>query len=317
MFRDIEEGIGLDIVLAIQDSRNGVFDIVAEALHFMGTDIFFMLFLPLIYWSVNRRLGIRLLFALMFVGITSSLLKEIFQRPRPFQVSDEVDMWIIQDGFGLPSGHVMNIIIIWGYFALELQKRWAYWAVGILTVLMGWARMYLGVHFPQDVIGGVIFGVVGLWIYCWLVDHVPELWVRLKLQPQIAIIVLIIIAFPTFLIGDDIAMAVLGLLVGVSIGWLINDIYRIVFTTDGDITQRAIRYIIGIALLGGLFLGLRLLSDGLTDEGSTVEALLRLPRYAIIGLFAFTGFPYLALRFGWLSEEKPPEGVSLKLPPPE
>lgn len=304
MFRDIEEGIGLDIVLAIQDSRNDVFDVIAEALHFMGTDVFFILFLPLIYWSVNRRLGIRLLFALMFVGITSALLKEIFQRPRPFQVSNEVDMWITQDGYGLPSGHVMNIIIIWGYLAFELQKRWLYWLVGILVILMGWARMYLGVHYPQDVIGGLILGAIGFWVYCWMVEHVPKLWVRLKLQPQLATIVLIVITFPTFLIGDDIAMALVGLLVGVSIGWILNDAYDIAFQADGHTSIRVMRYLIGIALLGVVFGGLRILSDGLVDEGSTLEAVLRVPRYAVIGLFGFTGYPYLALRLGLLSKEQ-------------
>jgi len=304
MLEDIETGIGLDVILSLQESRNELFDILAEILHFMGNDLFFLLILPLAYWSINRNLGVRLLFALIFAGITNVILKELFQRPRPFQVSSDVISIIEQEGFGFPSGHVMVAVIVWGYLALELKQRWFYWSVGIFIIIMAWSRMYAGVHYPQDVIGGAIFGWGGLLVYQRLVKHLPDVWSRLALKPQLASVVLALIVVPTFVFQDDIGTALAGLLVGVLLGSVLNQFYNVDFHAGGQLSKRSARYIIGIILLAVLFFGLRVLFGALIEEGTTEESLLRVPRYAVIGLFAFTGFPYMALRFGLAPQEE-------------
>jgi len=72
MLHDLETGIGLDVVVWLQEHGNGVFDALAHALDFAGLTWFFLLTLTLIFWSVDKNLGRRLLFALLFELLSSS-----------------------------------------------------------------------------------------------------------------------------------------------------------------------------------------------------------------------------------------------------
>ena len=93
----------------------------------------------------------------------NQLLKSIFDRPRP-----QVFEWgahVLTSSF--PSGHAMSSTIVYGtvaYLAARLQKRrltrWITLAVAALLVLLICAsRLYLGVHYPSDVVAGVVMGV--------------------------------------------------------------------------------------------------------------------------------------------------------------
>ena len=83
MFETLETGAGLDIVLALQSMRSGLLDALAILLDAMGSPVFFLLILLLVYWSVDRKLGTRLIFALLVVGIANTAMKDLLARPRP------------------------------------------------------------------------------------------------------------------------------------------------------------------------------------------------------------------------------------------
>ena len=161
----LEIGLGLDIVLWLQAHGNGFFDALAEALHFIGGDWVHLGALLVLYFSVDKRLGLRLLLLLALSSGTVSLLKVVFQTPRPYQVSAEVVTLGQQGGYGLPSGHVANALVVWGYTALWFKKRRLMWCVIVYALLMGWSRMYSGVHYPQDVAAGLIVGALMLRLY--------------------------------------------------------------------------------------------------------------------------------------------------------
>ena len=162
MFESLETGAGLDVVLQLQDIRSPVMDVLAEFLNWANYDLFYIAVLALIYLAFNKRLGLGAFFALVIVIFSNTLLKEAFGRPRPFVVSDEVDPLFITGGYGIPSGHTMVPLVVFGYLALW-SKRW--WIIGLasLYVLMhAFARMYAGVHYPQDVVAGLFFGLLTL-----------------------------------------------------------------------------------------------------------------------------------------------------------
>ncbi len=161
----LETGLGLDIVLWLQAHGNGLFDILAKALHFIGFDLTYLGLLLVIYWRVDKRLGLRLLLLLALTNITASLLKVVLQTPRPYQISADVVTLVEQGGYGIPSGHVASALAVLGYIALWYKNRRLMWGVVFYTLLMGWSRMYNGVHFPQDVIAGLLVGALVLWIY--------------------------------------------------------------------------------------------------------------------------------------------------------
>ena len=105
-------------------------------------------------------------------GLTaSSLLKEVFQRPRP----DLVPYAIYVSGTSFPSGHSMMSAVTFltlGALLARSQKRKrlkAYFLLlaTLLTVMVGLSRIYLGVHWPTDVLAGWTAGAVWA-LLCWL-----------------------------------------------------------------------------------------------------------------------------------------------------
>jgi len=93
------------------------------------------------------------------------LLKEIVQRPRPSGAR-----LVAGTGFAYPSGHVLAAAATWGLVpiigGLYLKRRWLWWALSALTwTLIGaiaWTRVWLGVHWTSDVIGGLAIAFVAL-----------------------------------------------------------------------------------------------------------------------------------------------------------
>jgi len=296
MLSSLESGIGLDVVLWLQGQSNGLFDILAQVLHLLGLPEFFIPALVLVYWSLDRRLGIRLLFALAIALLISTGLKEMFQRPRPFSVSDAVVPLVDQAGYGLPSGHVAIALAVWGY-AVYWYRLWrALVPLGVYVLLVSWSRMYLGVHYPQDVAVGLVLGGLTLWSYIWLAEHFPTFWKRLALQPQVALVVLVTLVSFVFLFQDEAGQALSGVLLGSGLG-LIMEGRWINFRADGTIRQRALRYGAGVALTLLLFFGLRALFEGLEPQ-----ALLRALRYGLVAWIATFGWPWLAIRLGWMEQ---------------
>ena len=68
-----------------------------------------------------------------------------------------------EDRFGFPSGHVATTTALFVGVAVLARRRWAWAAAAGAAALMGLSRMYLGRHFPGDVLGGLALGVIGVW----------------------------------------------------------------------------------------------------------------------------------------------------------
>jgi len=88
------------------------------------------------------------------------ILKLIFRRPRP-----ELLRLVEESGYSFPSGHSMSSLIFYGFFAYLLVRygkhRSKYFFVGVLgvlVVLIGLSRIYLGVHYASDVLAGFLVG---------------------------------------------------------------------------------------------------------------------------------------------------------------
>jgi hypothetical protein len=212
-------------------------------------------------------------------------------------VSDLVVPLQEEVNYGIPSAHVMVGLVVWGYAALFAKRRWVYWALALFVIVMAWSRMYIGVHFPQDVIAGALFGLIVLLLYARAVEPVAARWQHLN--PYLRIGLLVLAGVITVLIAghDRNALALAGILIGVGPAMELELRYAN-FSNAGTPTQRMLRFVIGIALTLALFLGLRVLFGALAEEGTTLGIALRLLRYAVVTLFAFFVWPRLMLRFG-------------------
>ena len=136
-----------------------------QAFTFLGSELFFLLVMPALYWSIDPVIGFRAGMMLILSGGLNSVFKMLFHTPRPFWVDADVKAFSSETSFGLPSGHSQNSAAIWGIIAATIRAKWAYIAATLLVFFIGLSRIYLGVHFLHDVLTGWLAGILIILVY--------------------------------------------------------------------------------------------------------------------------------------------------------
>ncbi|GGB51197.1 phosphatase PAP2 family protein [Fictibacillus barbaricus] len=126
------------------------------------------IFFTVIWLVVERKWIEPLVLGICLFGIRfeNQWFKSLFERDRPM-----FDRVIEINGYSFPSGHAMISIAFFGFLAYLLVQNYSlmrsfkkiiYWLTAIFVVLVGFSRVYLGVHYPTDVLGG--FAAGGTWL---------------------------------------------------------------------------------------------------------------------------------------------------------
>lgn len=138
-----------------------------------GAALFAIPLAVLIGFRAGRRAGWRYTIACLGGWLVNLLLKQMIQQTRPNGISPKLTDagWL-----SFPSGHAMLSAVIFGYGALLLAStlagaaRWIVLVTGfLLTLLIGLSRVYLGAHWPSDVLGAWIAGA-GWVVVCVMLD---------------------------------------------------------------------------------------------------------------------------------------------------
>ncbi len=278
---------GLDLIIAIQKFHGPALDIIFRAITIMGNDEFYLLLLLLLFWCVDFGMGARLIALFLLSGILNTDLKDLFQQPRPFDLNPRVGLFFAE-GYGLPSGHAQSAVVVWGGIAAWSRKG-LFWGTAIgLMVLIGFSRIYLGVHFPTDVLAGWAIGAILLGLYLAGQGRAERWLARLNLGQKI----LVALAVPLLLLlihpvkDNTAAMATLA---GTGLGLALTQRY-LPFTVRGPWWQRTLRFLAGGAIVVALYLGLKMVFPG---EGSALYLAFHFLRYGLIGVWMSLGAPWL------------------------
>lgn len=207
--------------------------------------------MALVYsWWVDPPGGRRLLVTLAASFFLNLGLKELFALPRPYTLAPEAASAAARataSGYGFPSGHTQSAATFGFFLAFRWRRRWLLGAALAATALVGFSRIYLGVHFPVDVAGGALAGL-GV---AALGARVPELpGVR-----GVAAAALGIVGLAAAAVGGDSVAQILGLAVGA----LASRCDHAAARTRG---RRLLVAAGGLALLGALYAGLDSLLGG-------------------------------------------------------
>ena len=109
----------------------------------------------------TRKVGIMSAVALLgSLIINNNIIKNIIQRPRPFVSLTDLHIIIpTPSEFSFPSGHTASSFAAAGVFFRNLPKKFGVPAL-ILAFFIGLSRLYVGVHYPTDVIAGIVMGLL-------------------------------------------------------------------------------------------------------------------------------------------------------------
>lgn len=154
----------------LEAQRSPVMDRVMLEISALGTGavlLVLVLVASVFLWLTKHHWSVYILLMGVFGGqLVNRLLKTSFERPRPSVVEWATDV----SSLSFPSGHAMTSMITYGsiaYLVARLEPtrrlRLTTWALcGVMILLIGISRMYLGVHYPSDIIAGYIGGLA--WI---------------------------------------------------------------------------------------------------------------------------------------------------------
>ena len=211
----------LESVRLIQEFRGPKLDFSFRLLTFLGDIKFYIVLLPFLVWCIDYWFGCRVAISVMVSAYISVLLKEQFELPRPGDLDPDIAVIVVK-GYGLPSGHALLAVVVWGTIALRTNRLWT-WVVCVATIsLISLSRVYLGVHFPIDVYAGLVIGVV-LLLAIHYAYPVCERWiVRLRVGSQLLLSLVIPATLSMFfhMLASNVKMASLtmGILAGVTMG---------------------------------------------------------------------------------------------------
>lgn len=124
----------------------------------------------------TRKAGIVALLAMILnLLFTNVVLKNMFARIRPYEVIAGLRILIDPEkSFSFPSGHTAcSFAAAYAYYRCSTQKRWGIAAL-VLAGLIGFSRLYVGVHYPTDVIGGALIGIFAAWLASVAVKFISE-----------------------------------------------------------------------------------------------------------------------------------------------
>lgn len=174
----------VSILLWIQENLRGVLDGFWVFITHLGDGgyLWIAIGVALLLFKKTRAVGISVLLALLInLCITNISLKNIIARPRPFHVNPEL-MTLIKhpSSFSFPSGHTSGSFTAALVLFHLMPKKIGVPAV-VLATMIGFSRMYVGVHYPTDVLGGIVVGIIASTVAILVVRFVKEkVWQKQK-----------------------------------------------------------------------------------------------------------------------------------------
>lgn len=282
----------MEVIRFIQSFSSPFLDAFFQGITMLGEDPFYVAVISYIFWCIDKRFGYRLGLALLSSITLNVSVKEIFRIPRPIGQPGIRSLRVeTAGGYSFPSGHTQNAASFWAYMMLKYRKRWLTAFGALVILLVALSRVYLGVHTPVDVLGGMAFGVLWVLISNAMFDYVDRtgkyFYLLLFLTP---------VWVGLFFASSADYFKAAGIFSGFLAGYVVESRY-IRYEVKAPLWKQIVKYGIGLAGL----LVLMVLLKPLLPKGVISDFI----RYFLMGLWVTVPAPWLFKRF--LSPKTPLE----------
>ena len=266
----------------------------------LGEETAFLVVALIVFWCVDKKKGYYIM-AVGFLGtMANQMLKLACRIPRPWVL--DPDFPILEQareaaaGYSFPSGHTQSAVGTFGCLAVTAEKKWWKILCIVIAVLVGFSRMYVGVHTPADVLVATVMACALIWLLKkpTLEGDLKQMKAVIGLMIAVSLVFLVYVSFWNFPADMDPhnmesgmknAYTMIGCMVGVAIVYLI-DVKYLHFPVEG------VWWVQIIKILGGLLLVLAV-KEGLRSPLELVMPVYpaRAVRYFLIVFTAGTLWP--------------------------
>jgi membrane-associated phospholipid phosphatase len=293
---------GLDCVRQIQTMSSPGLTLIMKVITSLGSAAVYMVLIPFIYWCADEKKGLRLAVILLISTWINLALKFLFDQPRPFFETYDPSVGMIPMAMGgFPSGHAQNSLVVLMIIASWKPFTWLSRSAhlclaAILCLLIGFSRLYLGVHFPTDIFGGWLIGGLILTVYFLTNSRIEALLE--SHSPRAGLITAAALAFAMNLYRPSESMLIPGgVILGLGIGCFLRRRY-ITFTAlinnRTELEKRLtliVRYALGFTAMILLYVATGKAINGMRESGN--YHLYVFTRYILLSIWLSAGAPWV------------------------
>jgi membrane-associated phospholipid phosphatase len=257
-----------------------------------ASEAFVIAIVPAIYWCVHRKKGAEL--GLLILGSTfiNLWVKQLVAWPRPYEIIPSLGL-AKESTYGMPSGHSQLSVVFWAYVVQFLPKKWRIPVLIGVPLLIGFSRVYLGVHFPSDVLGGYIIGAAFFILFKLFGPGIEKALQHSEWRLRVVFAAALSFIMNSLLPKDTM---ISGAFLGAAIGFAFASRNIPIDQTDG-VKQKILRYLVGLVSTGIVYFAMKLADNPLnTLSGNNQTQLIRFVRYAMVGGWVSYGAPFVFLK---------------------
>ncbi len=153
----------VQIMQGIQAFITPFLDLFFQGVTMIGEETFYILAFCMIYWCYDKNVGKELGLTFLLGSVFNAGIKELFHLPRPIGTKGIRSLRVeTATGYSFPSGHTQSTTTFFYFWILKVKKTWFRVLAWILILMVGFSRLYLGVHWPKDVLGGIVFAIISV-----------------------------------------------------------------------------------------------------------------------------------------------------------
>jgi len=249
--------LGPRLIEALQSLFSPEFDWIFIVITTLGSEEALVGLSAVVYWCFDKLRGRWIMYTLLVGAYLNCFLKFIIPMPRP-----PVELRIVEKSetsLGFPSGHAQNSATFWASLSLSFRGRILAVTGTVVVLMIGVSRVYLGVHYPAQAIGGWIIGLAIAAVGMFVLRRLPSQNRRARLVSQTLFIVAMLASVAAAVSidpdGGVIAGRIAGFLLGFSLGALVEERF-VDFSVDISMMHKILRAVVGGAVIGVLVLAI-------------------------------------------------------------